>query len=88
MKTRAGTKLTKEEIRLVRRLKRLAKDWKETPNRLWLWSGADSLHVMVYGGTKTNPVPHTREGPKGGMNPDNMVEGGDYISIPNDGGDW
>ena len=86
METRAGTKLTKEEIRLVRRLKRLAKDWKETPNRLWLWSGSDSLYVMMYGDLPTNPAPHEIASRAGALNPDNIVE--DYVSIPSDGGDW
>ena len=82
METRAGIKLTEEEIKLIKSAKRLAKKWRQTTDRLWLFSGSGTLHVMMYEGI-TNPTPeHTQFG---GVNPENIIED---IDIPNDGGDW
>ena len=86
METRAGIELTKEETKLVNQLKRVAKNWKINGKRLWLFSGAGVLHVMMSGGP-LNPNPNMGGSNPSldGVNPDNIITN---IGITNDGGDW
>jgi hypothetical protein len=70
---------TKEELRAITALRRVAKIW---PDTLWLFSGSGSLWVMKKGPNGEHVVT-----PHGGMDPAFVVEGGS-IPIDNDGGDW
>lgn len=81
--TDAGIELTEEEAKLVDSIKRLATKWRKTTNRLWLFSGAGTLHIMMQGDIPTNPEPEMLG--TGGLNPKNVI---DSVDIINDGGDW
>jgi hypothetical protein len=67
---------TKKELQWIERFKKLAA---KCPSKLWLFSGAGTLHVMK---TPENGEEMTETG---GVNPDNSI---DTVSIRNDGGDW
>lgn len=84
MKTKAGIELTIKEERLVNDLQRLADRWKKDGKRLWLFSAAGTLHVMMEGDIETNPEPYETNG--GSVSQENCIK---IISgIRNDGGDW
>jgi len=68
---------TKEELKAINSLKRLAKKW---PKSLWLFSNGMGISIMRCGpdgGQATNEY--------GGMDQDYIL---DSVNIPNDGGDW
>lgn len=73
--------LTDEELKAIRALRRLAKQW---PPSLWLWSAGGCLHVMRHGSDGT-PV-MTSAGADGGVDRRWSVES--INGIQNDGGDW
>lgn len=83
METQAGIPLTEEEIKLVKSLQRVADKWAKHGKRLWLFSGAATLHVMMHGDIESNPNPEMTN--RGVVNQDNIVSD---IKITNDGGDW
>ena len=82
METRAGVKLTKEEVDAIKSLQRAAKKFKKATDRLWLYSASGTLTVMMRK-CDTNPTPEHTE--FGGVNPYNYIT---EIDIPNDSGDW
>ena len=82
MKTRAGVQLTKEEEAVVRSFQRLARKWNKQSKRLWLFSGAGSMYVMM-GQSGNNPHPEMDD--TGCVNQKNCIV---EIPIHNDGGDW
>jgi hypothetical protein len=69
--------LSADEVRAVKRLRKLAKEW---PDTLWLFSASGILNVMRKGADGEQA--HLKGS---GVNPDFIV---DVIDIPNDGGDW
>jgi len=82
MQTKAGIKLTKKQIKQVKALQKLAKDWDDS---IWIYAAAGTLYVMLEGGTEQNPNPKlTKHG--GGVNQANIIEAID--NIQSDGGDW
>jgi len=83
METKAGIKLTEQEIKAINSLKRAAKKFNKATDRLWLFSASETLWVMMYGDSDTNPEPDMLE--SNGVNQNNTIT---TISIPNDGGDW
>lgn len=84
--TEGGTPLTDKEIELIKDLKRVSTKWNKHGQRLWLYSAAGTLHVMMKNGSGNehpdfggdNPLPE-------GVNPANVIT---TIDITNDGGDW
>jgi len=89
MQTTAGIKLTKKQIKQVKALQKLAKDWDDN---LWLFAAAGKLCVMLEGGTEQNPNPTFNKVGGcfaqigGGVNQENIIEIIDGITC--DGGDW
>lgn len=82
MQTRAGVQLTKEEEAVIKSFQRLARKWNKQSKRLWLFSGAGSLYVMMgqYGNN-----PHPERNDVGSVNQQNCIV---EIPICNEGGDW
>lgn len=71
------TKLTKDELRAIKALKRMAKKW---PSSLWLFAGGGQLWVMRYGDDGDAAMTEF-----GGVDPAYCVT---EIDIPCDGGGW
>ncbi len=69
--------LSKDEIKAIAALKRVAKKW---PSTLWLYSASGQLNVMLK--SEEGDRVFTRDF---GPDPDYIVTS---IDIENDGGDW
>lgn len=82
--TEAGIECTPEEDKLIDSLNRLAKRWKKSGSRLWLYSANGTLTVMMHGDREDNPVSEIN--PNFGINQDNIIT--TISGIGNDGGDW
>lgn len=70
-------RMSDDEQRAVRSLRRVAKNW---PSTLWLFSASGQLHVM-----RRDTNGDRAKLQNGAMDPDYIVAS---IDIPNDGGDW
>jgi hypothetical protein len=81
MKTDAGVKLTPEEIKAVKALKKACKLFEGT--RLFLYNNS-TMYVMMTGDLENNP--HPKINADGGMNQNNIICSID--GIYSDGGDW
>ena len=79
-------KLTQDEEKAVKALKRVAKKW---PKSLWLFSASGTLTVMKKNSEGKRAIVGGAVGPAGGVgggvDPEYIV---DSIGIENDGGDW
>lgn len=73
-----GVELSKEELRAIRRLKKLAKEW---PSTLWLFSEG-SMHVMRYGPDGKQMT----EGPQGSV--DQLYTVATIMGLPAEGGGY
>ncbi len=80
MQTTAGIKLTKKQIKQVKALQKLAKDWDKD---LWIFAAAGSFCVMLKGDTEQNPIPEYNGE---SANTENLVD--IIYGIHCDGGDW
>ena len=75
-------KLTPDELKVIKALKRLSKLW---PKSLWLYSASGTLTVMRKNDLGDKAMINGRGLRGGGFDPDFIVCS---IGIENDGGDW
>ena len=73
--------LSLEEIKAIKALKRIAKNW---PGTLWLYSAAGTLWVMRKNDNGKYAIGGENPSQEG-FDPDSAV---DKINIENEGGDW
>lgn len=80
--TDGGIELTEKQIKNIRSMKRLLKNWDED---LQINCVAGILYIFLKGDTDQNPEPEMSD--TGGFNPDNVAFM-DCTGILADGGDW